>query len=394
MINEEMEKLGKQPSVIRELFEFGKKRKKEIGEENVFDFSLGNPSVPSPDIVKNELISLIENENPTILHGYTSAVGDEAAREAIVSYLNSTYHCCEKKELVYMTCGAAASLSIALKALCCRDDEVIVIAPFFPEYRVFIQNSGAKAIICSSNLETFEPDFEDLERKVNANTKVVIINSPNNPSGVIYNEECIKIISTILEKKQKEFNKKIYLLADEPYRELVYEDIKVPFVTNYYPNSLVAYSFSKSLSLPGERIGYLLVGSKCFEASKLFYALCGAGRSLGYVCAPSLFQHLIPRVIGKTSNINSYKENLKELSTLLKEIGYEVVHPSGAFYLFVKSLEEDENKFSERAKQFNLLLVPSTSFGVKGFVRIAYCVPLQQIKRSNKAFKELFESYL
>ncbi|MDY2745841.1 MAG: pyridoxal phosphate-dependent aminotransferase [Bacilli bacterium] len=394
MINEKMVNLGKQPSVIRELFEFGKRRKEEIGEENVFDFSLGNPSVPAPLVVKKELINLLEKEDPTFLHGYTSAMGDEKAREAIVTYINSKYHCQEKKELVYMTCGAAASLTIALKALCNQDDEVIVFAPFFPEYRIFIENSGGKIVVCGFDKNTFEPDMIELEKLINENTKLLIINSPNNPSGVIYSKECIEKIASLLRSKQKEYNKEIYLLADEPYRELVYNQEEVPYITKYYDNSLVAYSFSKSLSLPGERIGYLLVGNKCFQANSVFYAICGAGRSLGYVCAPSLFQHLIPSVIGKTSNIDDYKENLKELSSLLEEIGYEVVHPQGAFYLFVKALEEDDNEFSKRAREFNLLLVPSTSFGVKGYVRIAYCVSLKQIKNSYNAFKELYMSYL
>ncbi|MGN1294956.1 MAG: pyridoxal phosphate-dependent aminotransferase [Bacilli bacterium] len=394
MINEKMENLGKQPSVIRELFEFGKQRKKELGEDKVFDFSLGNPSVPTPSIVKEELIKLLENEDPTFLHGYTSAVGDEKAREAIVTYINNKYHCEERKELVYMTCGAAASLSIALKAICNEGDEVIVFAPFFPEYRVFIENSGAKIRECGFDKNTFEPDMFALERLINDKTKLLIINSPNNPSGVIYSKECIEEISNLLRRKQEEFNKEIYLLADEPYRELVYEQEEVPFITKYYDNSLVAYSFSKSLSLPGERIGYLLVGNKCHQADSLFFAICGAGRSLGYVCAPSLFQHLIPKVIGITSNIDCYKENLKELSSILNKIGYEVVHPQGAFYLFVKALEENDNKFSSKAKEFNLLLVPSSSFGVKGYVRIAYCVSLQQIKNSYDAFKKLYQSYL
>ncbi len=393
MINKDMYKLGVQPSDIRQLFEYGKERKQEIGEDNVFDFSIGNPNVESPKEVNDTLIELLTNTNPTQLHGYTSAQGDINVRKAIVSYLNNLYDEQLDYQYVYMTAGAAAALTISLNAILNENDEVIVIAPFFPEYKVFIEKAKGKVVVVNSDFSNFKPDLKALEDAINEKTKAIIVNYPNNPTGVVLNEkEMIDLVNAI-DQKQKELNTTIYLISDEPYRELVYNNIKVPFITKYYDNTIVCYSFSKSLSLPGERIGYILVGSNCSNATDVYYAICGAGRSLGYVCAPALFQYMVPNCLGYTSDINIYKENRDILYNSLTEYGYDVVKPEGAFYIFMKALDEDANKFCEYAKKYELLLVPSDSFGCGGYVRISYCVSQEMIKRSLNSFKKLIDDY-
>lgn len=393
MYNKNMYKIGAKGSDIRELFEYGKRRKLEIGDDKVFDFSIGNPSVPSPSIVKETLIDLINNVEPTKLHGYTSASGDNFVKESIANYINNKYNTNVKSNLIYMTCGAAASLSITFKALLNPDDEVIVIAPFFPEYKVFVENAYGKIVVVDSKMPSFLPDFDLLEKAITKKTKAVIINSPNNPTGVVYGEDVIKKLSAILEAKEKEFNTQIFLVSDEPYRELVYGDKAVPYITNYYHNSIVCYSFSKSLSLPGERIGYILVNPECINALDIFKTICGAGRSMGFVCAPALIQYMVPKCLGYTSDINIYKENRDILYNELTSYGYDVVKPEGAFYLFIKSLDEDSYAFSEFAKKYELLLVPSDSFGVKGYIRISYCVSKEQIVNSLPSFKKLIQDY-
>ncbi len=393
MYNNDMYKLGVKGSDIRELFEYGKKKKQIIGADKVYDFSIGNPSVPSPKIVNDTLKELIDTTPATILHGYTSASGDNFVKEKIAEYINSKYNANVNSSLIYMTCGAAASLSITFRALLNKGDEVIVIAPYFPEYKVFVENAFGKVVIVNSEIPSFLPNFEELERSISEKTKAIIINSPNNPTGVVYNEKIISKLSEILIKKEKEFKKNIYLISDEPYRELVYGDIYVPYITNYYHNSIVCYSFSKSLSLPGERIGYILVSPKLQNASEIYKCICGAGRSMGFVCAPALFQYIIPKCLGYTSDITIYEENRNILYNELTKYGYELVKPDGAFYIFMKSLDEDAYRFSEKAKEYNLLLVPSDSFGVKGYMRISYCVSQKQIINSLKAFKQLIDNY-
>lgn len=393
MINNLCKELGNSPSVIRELFEYGKKRKAEIGDENVFDFSIGNPNVAPPQIVTDALINLLQTKEPTSLHGYTSAVGDNYVRECISNHLNTTYNAQTTADLIYITAGAASALTSSLHAVLNHGDEVIVFAPYFPEYKVFIEKAGGVLKVINCLQPNFMPDYDKLEKSITKNTKCVIINSPNNPTGAVYKEEDIKKICDILDKKQKEFNSSIYLISDEPYRELVYDKIKYPFITNFYKNSIVCYSFSKSLSLPGERIGYALVNPACQNAQEVFCAICGGARALGYVCAPALFQYLLPYCISKTADISIYKKNRDILYNALTEFGYEVVKPDGAFYLFVKTLEQDANKFSQTAKNFELLLVPSSSFGYEGYVRISYCVSTTQIEKSLPAFKKLFDFY-
>lgn len=393
MISEKMLALGKKSSAIREIFEYGKKRKAEIGEENVFDFSLGNPSVPAPPAVNDTLKKLLDGEDPVLLHGYTSAPGDVSVRSAVAAYLAETYGTDDTADNIYMTVGAAASLTVTLGAIVCEGDEVIALAPYFPEYRVFAEHAGAKLTEVPCRRGDFQPDIASLTLAVNEHTKAVIINSPNNPTGAVFTEESIKALAALLSAKEKEYNHPIYIISDEPYRELVYGGVKVPYTANYYDNTVSCYSFSKSLSLPGERIGYICVSKKCTDWRELFFAVCGAGRALGYVCAPSLMQKLVPACLGKTADTSVYAKNRELLYTALTSYGYECVSPDGAFYMFVKAFCDDASEFCEAAKKHELLLVPSDSFGVSGYVRISYCVTTEQIERSLPAFRALAKDY-
>ncbi len=393
--NQKMFGLGSKRSIIREIFEYSKARAAEIGAENVFDFSLGNPSVPAPVEVDAAIRELLDAENSVTLHGYTSAQGDAGVRKAIADRINASFNVGISPNLIYMTCGAAASLSICLKAVIEEDsaDECIVFAPFFTEYRVFIENAGGKIIISKPEEKTFQIDIDDFESKINKNTKAVIINSPNNPSGVVYSEDTITALCEVLDRKSKEYGRVIYLIADEPYRELVYSGVKVPYLMNYYKNTLVCYSYSKSLSLPGERIGYIAVCPDMEDAGNIYLAVCGAGRSLGYVCAPSLFQQVITCCIDAKVNVDVYKENRDLLYDNLTSYGYECVKPDGAFYLFVKALEDDAYKFYEKAKEHEILVVPCDDFGVEGYVRIAYCVDKARVMGALPAFEKLAKEY-
>lgn len=393
MLNESMRELGAKRSVIRELFEYGKARKAEIGAENVFDFSLGNPSVPSPKAVNQALKELLDTRDPAQLHAYTSAQGDAGVRQSIADYLNRTYGAGVTGDCFYLTAGAAASLTISLTAILAPEDEVILLAPFFPEYRVFVERTGAKVVPVLCRTSDLQPDLEALAVAITTRTRAIIVNSPNNPTGAVLTEENAVRLCNVLKRASDRIGHPIYLIADEPYRELVYGDVKVPYLTNYYDNTLVCYSFSKSLSLPGERIGYVLVSPRAENFTALYQAVCGAGRALGFVCAPSLFQYMIPSVLGLTSDLTVYDTNRKLLYGALTDYGFEVVRPDGAFYLFVRVPGGDANAFCEAAKKFELLLVPSDDFGCAGFVRIAYCVTTEQIERSLPAFRALAEAY-
>ena len=392
-MNQRMYELGSKRSVIREIFEFGKKRAKEVGADNVYDFSIGNPSVNPPQIVEDTLCELIRGENPTALHGYTSAQGDAEVRNAIADYVRRTYGAIADPDYIYMTCGAAASLTITLSALCDAGDEVITFAPYFTEYKVFTETAGAKLVALPSDPDTFQIDFDALENAFTEKTRAVLVNSPNNPSGVVYNERTVERLAAVLTEKSLQFGKTIYLVTDEPYRELVYGGVKVPYLTNYYKNTVVCYSYSKSLSLPGERIGYILVCPEAQDAKQLYLSVCGAGRALGYVCAPSLFQKMIARCQGVVSDVSVYEKNRNLLADALREFGFRCVQPDGAFYLFVRSPEPDAYAFCERAKKYDLLLVPGDDFGCKGYVRIAYCVSEDMIRRSLPAFEKLAKEY-
>lgn len=392
MISAKMEQLGKKSSVIREIFEYAKKRRAEIGADKVFDFSIGNPSIPAPMAVNEALKKLIEERDPVALHGYTSAQGDLGVRGKIAQSITKRFGMEADASYIYMTCGAAASLTITLNAIINEGDEVIVLAPFFPEYRVFIEKAGATVKVVRCCEEDFQIDFDALCASINSSTKAIIVNSPNNPTGVVLSEENIKKLSELLDKKQKEFESEIYLIADEPYRELAY-DVQVPYIPLYYARTVVCYSYSKSLSLPGERIGYIFVSPRMDNARDVFAAVCGAGRSLGYVCAPSLLQYAIGECIDVPSDIEAYRKNRDIFYGYLTDIGYKVARPDGAFYLFMKALEPDANAFCERAKKYELLLVPSDSFGFEGYVRIAYCLDEDTIRRAKPAFEQLYKEY-
>ena len=392
--NQKMYGLGSKRSIIREIFEYSKTRAAEIGAENVFDFSLGNPSVPAPKEVNDTVRELLETESPVLLHGYTSAQGDAKVRQTIAESINSRFGVDISPNAIYMTCGAAASLSICLKAIIENEgEEVIAFAPFFTEYRVFIENAGGSIVISKPDPDTLSIDVADFESRITPNTKAIIMNSPNNPSGVVYSEATVKAVCDVLRKKSAEYGHVIYLIADEPYRELVYTGVEVPYLMNYYDNTLVCYSYSKSLSLPGERIGYIAVCPKMEDGQNVYLAICGAGRSLGYVCAPSLFQQVIARCIDAKVDINIYRENRDLLYDNLTAYGYDCVKPDGAFYLFVKALEPDAYTFYEKAKRHEILVVPCDDFGVEGYVRIAYCVDKARVIGALPAFKALAEEY-
>lgn len=392
-MNRRMYGLGSKRSVIREIFEFGKQRAAEVGAENVYDFSLGNPSVAPPQAVEDAIEELLRGKDMTALHGYTSAPGDLATREAIAGHICKSFGVPADAAHIYMTCGAAASLTISLSAICNAGDEVITFAPYFTEYKVFAETAGASLIALPSAPDTFQIDFSALEGAISPKTAAVLVNSPNNPSGVVYGRETVEKLAALLAEKSAEYGHTIYLISDEPYRELVYGGVEVPYLPAYYKDTLVCYSYSKSLSLPGERIGYIFVSPQAKDAEELYLAVCGAGRALGYVCAPSLFQKVIARCQGMTSDVSVYEKNRNTLLSALTAYGFKCVRPDGAFYLFVRSPEPDANAFCERAKQYDLLLVPGDDFGCKGYVRIAYCVSPAMIARSLPAFEKLAKSY-
>ena len=394
-VAEDMYQLGSQRSAIRELFEYGKQRAAVVGAENVYDFSLGNPTVPAPDCVNETIRDLTQKLDSISLHGYTSAQGDIETRQAIADYLNKTYETAFSADNFYLTMGAAASLSVCFRALTTSpEDEFITIAPFFPEYRVFVEANGAKLVVVPPHTSDFQIDFEALEKAISAQTKGVIINSPNNPSGVVYTEETLKGLAALLERKSAEYGHPIYIIADEPYRELVYGGVKVPFIPCLYKNTIVCYSYSKSLSLPGERIGYVYVPGFADDRDAVFAAIAGAARIMGHVCPPTLIQKVIELCAEERPDLVAYDENRNLLYNSLREMGYECAKPDGAFYLFVKAPNGDANAFSEKAKlDHNLLVVPADGFGCPGFFRLSYCVSNDMIRRSLPAFKAMIESY-
>ena len=392
MVSERMKGLGTARSVIRELFEYGKLRAAEIGAENVFDFSIGNPSVPAPAAVNETAIRLL-TEQPDLIHAYTSAQGAADARERFADSLNRRFDARCTPDRLYLTVGAAASLCCVFNGLTCPGDEFIVFAPYFPEYKVFIEGAGAKMVLIPPEIEGFQIDFDAFEKALSPNTKGVLINSPNNPSGVVYSKATLERLAAILTEKSRAFGHPIYLISDEPYREIAYAGVVVPWVPHIYRDTIVCYSFSKSLSLPGERIGYVFVPKEAAEGDDVYAAVAGAGRSLGYVCAPSLFQQVTSLCCDMTSDLKIYEENAKLFVSALREMGYHVVEPGGAFYLFPRSLEPDDFAFSERAKKLDLLIVPGAGFGAPGHVRISYCVQTETIRRALPKFQALADSY-
>ncbi|AWY99028.1 MULTISPECIES: pyridoxal phosphate-dependent aminotransferase [Blautia] len=393
MIAEKMKKLVNNSSAIRAMFEEGKKMAEKYGAENVYDFSLGNPNVPAPAEVKEAILKELEEEDSLMLHGYMSNSGYEDVREAVAQSLNQRFGTAFDQKNIVMTVGAAGGLNVILKTLLNPGDEVMVIAPYFGEYNSYVANYDGKVVVVSPNTDTFQPNLTELEEKITEKTKAVIVNSPNNPTGVVYSEEIIQKMADILEKKQSRFQSDIYLISDEPYRELAYDGVEVPYLTKYYRNTIVAYSFSKSLSLPGERIGYLVIPDEAADGSEIQAAANVATRILGYVNAPSLMQKAVARCLDARADVPYYNRNRETLYNGLRELGFSCIKPQGAFYLFVKSPVEDEKIFCEAAKKYHILLVPGSSFACPGYVRIAYCVSYETIVNAMPGFQKLAEEF-
>ena len=391
MINKNMYALGANRSCIRELFEYGRQRATIVGAENVFDYSLGNPSIPAPAGV-NEAIAAVIAEMPSLaVHGYTSAPGDLGLRQAVADDLNERYNAGVRANDLFIGCGAAPELVSVIRALAVENSEFIAVAPFFPEYRPFVESSGGRLVVVPADIPNFQIDFAALENALNANTQAIILNSPNNPAGTVYTAETLQKLATLLDRKGAEYGKTIYIISDEPYRELVYGDAVAPWVPGIYDNTVVCYSWSKSLSLPGERVGYVYVSEKCADHDELYAAVAGAARSIGHVCAPSLMQKVIARCVGLRPDLKAYDENRRLLSESLASYGYEMAKPDGAFYLFVKSPVGSAKAFSEKAKLQDLLLVPGDDFGCPEYFRICYCVSHDLIERSLPIFEKLIK---
>ena len=389
MIAEKMIPFVQNNSAIRTMFEEGNRLKKQYGADKVYDFSLGNPSVPAPDCVREAIVDLANNEDPVILHGYMNNAGFEDVRETIAQSLNRRFGTDFSAKNLIMTVGAASGLNVILKTVLNPGEEVIVFAPYFLEYGAYVKNYDGKLVEISPDTETFQPDLEELERKITANTRAVIVNSPHNPTGVLYSEDTIKALAAILEKKQKEYGSVIYLISDEPYRELAYDGAEVPYLTKYYKNTVVGYSYSKSLSLPGERIGYLVIPDDLEDSETVIAAAGIANRILGSVNAPSLMQKVIARCVDAEVDVAAYDKNRLALYNGLTACGFQCIKPQGAFYLFVKSPVADEKEFCEAGKKYNILMVPGSSFACPGYVRLAYCVSYETIINSLPEFKKL-----
>ena len=389
MLNKKAYALGASRSCIRELFECGQQRKREIGEENVLDFSLGNPSIPTPVQVDRTLEALLS----TSVHGYTSAVGDWETRQAIADNLNRRYDAGVKPENLFLGCGAAAELTAVFGALAIPQGEIVAIAPYFPEYRPFVEGCGMTLQVVKADIPAFQIDWDALEQVLNSHTQAVIVNSPNNPAGTVYSRETLEKLGALLRKKSMEFGHPIYIVADEPYRELAYDGVEVPFIPTIYPDTVVCYSYSKSLSLPGERIGYVYVPEGCTESKALYTAICGAARERGHVCAPSMMQKMLARCAELTPDLQSYDRNRKALYQGLVQAGYTVAKPQGAFYLFVKAPDGNSKAFSQLAKKRDVLVVPGDDFGCPEYFRLCYCIPYEKIMKSLPVFCELIKHY-
>lgn len=390
MISKKMANMAANSSAIRAMFEEGARMAKEFGAENVYDFSLGNPNVPAPKEVKEAIRALLEEEDSLALHGYTNSnAGYADVRQAVAESLNERFDTAFSAENILMTVGAAGGLNVILKTILDPGDEVIVFAPYFGEYRSYVDNFDGVIVEISPDTETFQPKIEEFERKITEKTKAVIVNTPNNPTGVVYSEETIQKLAAVLEEKQKAFGKDIYLISDEPYRELAYDGVEVPYLTKYYDNTIVGYSYSKSLSLPGERIGYLVIPDAVNDSETIRSAASIANRILGFVNAPTLQQKVIARCLHARTDISYYDRNRETLYEGLKACGFECIKPEGAFYLFVKSPIADEKAFCSAAKKYHILIVPGSSFGCPGYVRIAYCVAYETIVNSLPKFEEL-----
>ena len=393
MISEKMKPYVKNNSAIRMMFEEGNRLRAKYGADKVFDFSLGNPSVPAPDCVREAIIELVNGTDPTILHGYMSNAGFEDVRQTIAESLNKRFDTKFSAKNLIMTVGAASGLNVAFKTILNPGEEVIVFAPYFLEYGAYVRNYDGVLVEISPDTTTFQPNLAEFEQKITPKTKAVIVNTPHNPTGVVYSEETIRKLSAILKAKQKEFGTVIYLISDEPYRELAYDGVEVPYLTKYYDNTVVGYSYSKSLSLPGERIGYLVIPDEADGSEELISAATIANRTLGCVNAPSLIQKVVAKCVDAKTDLAAYDKNRQALYNGLKECGFECIKPQGAFYLFVKSPVEDEKAFCEAGKKYNILMVPGSSFACPGYVRLAYCVSYDTIVNSLPEFKKLAAEY-
>lgn len=394
MVSESCKALGTARSVIRELFEYGKLRAAEVGGENVFDFSIGNPSVPPPPCVTRSLTRLIATLDPLLLHGYTSAQGDLAVRQTLADKLSARFGGHYRPEELYLTVGAAAALCCVFHGLCCAGDEFLVPAPYFPEYKVFIEGAGGVFRPLQPLRPSLQLDLSALEAAITPRTKALLLNSPNNPAGVVYTPETLRGVAELLGRKEAEYGHPIYLISDEPYREIVFDGLKTPWLPHFYPNTIVCYSYSKSLSLPGERIGYVLVPQSIADSAAVYAAVCGAGRRLGYVNAPSLFQRLAAECDGETADLSVYAENRRLLTEELGKMGYDTsLPPAGTFYYFLPTLEPDDVAFCQKAKELDLLLVPGSGFGLGGYCRLSFCVPTDRILRSLPVFRALAQKY-
>ena len=389
MISNKMKSLVNNSSTIRAMFEEGKRLSDIYGEENVFDYSIGNPNVEPPENIKTIISDILNKEKPNLVHGYMNNSGYEDVRDDISSFLNKKNDLNLTRNNIVMTCGAAGGLNIILKSILNPGEEVITFAPFFGEYKNYTENFNGKLVIVPTNIDTFEPDLDELSKVINSKTKAIIINNPNNPTGVIYSKEAIQKLADLLKEKQRELNSSIYLISDEPYREIVYDDAEAPCLLKYYDNTFIGYSYSKSLSLPGERIGYVVVNPSMTDCDEMMAALNIANRILGFVNAPSLFQRVIAKSLGSEVDVNIYKRNRDLLYNHLIKLGFTCIKPEGAFYLFPRTPIEDDKKFCQDAKQFNLLLVPGSTFGCPGHVRLSYCISYEKIEKSLEAFDKL-----
>lgn len=393
MISKKMYELGSKKSTIRSIFEYGRARAKVVGEENIYDFSLGNPNVPTPKFITETMIDILQNEDPCSIHGYTVAQGDPECRELLAKSLNKRFGTNFTGKNLFMTAGAAASITICFKALSEENDEFITFAPYFPEYKCFVESTGAELKVVPAKVDDFQINFPEFEKMINKNTKGIIVNSPNNPSGAVYSEETIIKLTNLLREKEKEYGHPIFLIADEPYREVAYNNVLIPYLPKYYDNTLVCYSYSKSFSLPGERIGYIVIPDEIVDFNIISASIGGAARVLTHVNAPALFQKVVARCADMPSDISVYEKNKELLYNGLIEAGFECTNPGGAFYLFPKALEDDEVAFCERAKKYDLLLVPGGDFGCPGYFRASYCISTETIKKSLPLFKKLAEEY-
>ena len=392
MLNQTAYALGSNRSCIRELFEYGRQRAAIVGAENIYDYSLGNPSIPSPPEVDETIRQVLADTNTLLVHGYTSAIGDLATRQAIADDLNARFDAGVQPENLFIGTGAAPELVAVFNALAVKDAEVLAIAPYFPEYKPFAECAGLKFKVVAPDVPDFQIRLSAVEEMLTENTAAIIVNSPNNPSGVVYTKETLTALADLLKRKSKEYGHPIYIVADEPYRELTYGGVIAPFIPNIYPDTVVCYSYSKSLSLPGERIGYVYVPAQATDSEALYAAVAGAARACGHVCAPSLWQKVIARCAHLRPNLEAYDRNRRALYEGLSAMGYEMAKPDGAFYLFIKAPGGDANAFCEKAKQKDLLLVPGDGFGCPGYFRICYCVSYDMIMRSLPVFKELIET--